>query len=93
MKLILNSSVTMIIIDKVSMLPSNYLTLLDERLKLICNSLQDFNIMSILLSSDFVQIPSLCGIDLHKVLYMSKNNIERKASNLFSNFEIFHMNK
>ena len=93
MKRILNSSVTMIIIDEVSMLPSNYLALLDERLKLIYDSLQNFGGISILLSGDFVQMPSLGGTDLYKVLYVRKNNVERKASSLFSNFEIFHMNK
>ena len=39
MKPILNSSITIIIIDEVSILPSNYLELLDERLKLIYDSL------------------------------------------------------
>ena len=54
MKRILSSSVTMTIIDEVSILPSNYLALLDERLKLIYDSLQNFGGMSILLSGDFV---------------------------------------
>ena len=93
MKRILKFSIKMIIIDEVSILPSNYLVLLDERLKLIYDSLQNFGGMSILLSGDFVQMPSLGGTDLHKVLYVRKNNVERKASSLFSNFEIFHMNK
>ena len=47
MKRVLNSSIIMIIIDKVSMTPSNYLILLDERLKLIYNSLKNFNRISI----------------------------------------------
>ena len=38
-------------------------------------------------------MPSLGGTDLCKVLHVRKNNVERKASSLFSNFEIFHMNK
>ena len=88
MKRILNSSVTMIIIDEVSILPSNYLTLLDERLRLIYNSLQNFSRMSILLSSDFVQISTLGGIDLHKVLYVRKKMLKGKlvAYSLISNF-------
>ena len=88
MKCILSSTIIIIIIDEVSMIVSNYLKLLDERLKLIYDPIQNFSIIYTLLSSDFLQMPSLDGIDLCKVLHVRKTilKVNLVAYSLISNF-------
>jgi hypothetical protein len=54
----------MVMVDKVSMLSTQFLVLLDTRLQSIYNSDQTFGGISILLIGDFIQLPVTTGCDL-----------------------------
>ena len=79
-------------IDKVSMLPSYFLTLLDTRLKTMYNPKLDFGGIAILLIGDFMQLPvAASGRDLYRVMYGSVSGDDAAARALFAKFKVIEM--
>jgi hypothetical protein len=77
----------MIVVDEVSMLSTQFLALLDTRLRSIYNSDQTFGGISILLIGDFIQLP-VTGHDLWSVMYGSVSCKDGTAHNLLQQFHV-----
>ena len=82
----------LIIIDEVSMISTEYLVLLDSRLRLIYDSNKLFGRKYMLLSGDFLQIESMFGSQLCKSLYVLVTTNTAQARDLFSVLNFFYIN-
>ena len=75
------------------MLSIENLVLLDERLRTIYNSNLEFRGKSIILCSDFLQMPCIGGTPICKAMYIPSNSTQVTGKYLFSKFRIFQMNQ
>ena len=87
------SSLKVVVVDEVSMLPSTFLCLLDSRLRSIYNPNDLFGGISILLLGDFVQLPVTAGRSLFQVMYGVVTTNDAKARALFSNFQVVELDQ
>ncbi len=76
----------MVVVDELSMLSAQFLVLLDTRLLSMYKHDQIFGGISILLISDFTQLPVTTGRDLWSVMYGSVSGNDVTARNLFQQF-------
>ncbi len=74
------------VVDEVSMLSTQFLVLLDSRLRAIYKPDVPFGGISILLIGDFVQLPVTSGRDLWSVMYGNVTDNDATARNLFNCF-------
>jgi hypothetical protein len=84
----------LVVVDEVSMLQTSFLTLLDTRLRAMYKSNIAFGGISVLLAGDFLQLPTIFGEDLYKVLYTTQILASKgaQAAQLFKKFQVFNMN-
>jgi hypothetical protein len=75
-----------VVVDEVSMLSSQFLVLLDTRIRSMYTSDQTFGGTSILLIGDFIQLPVTTGRDLWSVMYGTVSGNDGTARNLFQQF-------
>ncbi len=80
-----------VVVDEVSMLSTQFLVLLDSRLRAMYNPEKLFGGISILLNGDFVQLPVTSGCDLWSVMYGSVTGSDAAARNLFQLFCIHEL--
>ena len=85
------NSLRLVIIDEVSMLPADFLVLLDERLRTMYQAHLPFGGISILLVGDFLQLPVTSGHDLYRVMYSGISSQDLKARALFERFRVYNM--
>jgi hypothetical protein len=74
------------VVDEVSMLCTQFLVLLDTRLRSMYNSDQTFGGISILLIGDFIQLPVTAGCDLWSGMYGTVSGKDGTARDLFQQF-------
>ncbi len=74
------------VVDKISMLSTQFLVLLDTRLQSMYKHDQLFGGISILLIGDFIQLPATTGCDLWSVMYGSVSGNDGTARELFQQF-------
>ena len=87
-----NDKVSLVVIDEVSMISAEFLVLLDERLRLVYNGDKIFGGIHIVLSGDYLQMPTSFGTALCHALYLTTTSEKAKARSLFSAFKVFHIN-
>jgi hypothetical protein len=75
-----------VVVDEVSMLSTQFLVLLDSRLRAIYKPGVPFGGISILLIGDFIQLPVTSGRDLWSVMYDNVTGNDATARNLFNYF-------
>ncbi len=80
-----------VVVDEVSMLSTQFLVLLDSRLRAIYTPDVPFGGISILLIGDFVQLPVTSGRDLWSVMYGNVTGNDAIACNLFQMFRIHEL--
>ncbi len=80
-----------VVVDEVSMLSTQFLILLDSRLRAIYKPDVPFGGISILLIGDFVQLPVTAGRDLRSVMYGNVTGNDATARNLFQMFRIHEL--
>ena len=80
-----------VVVDEVSMLSTQFLILLDSRLRAIYKPDVPFGGISILLIGDFVQLPVTSGRDLWSVMYGNVTGNDATARNLFQMFRIHEL--
>ncbi len=80
-----------VVVDEVSMLSTQFLVLLDSRLRAIYKLDVPFGGISILLIGDFVQLPVTSGRDLWSVMYGNVTGNDATARNLFQMFCIHEL--
>ena len=76
----------MVVVDEVSMLSTQFLVLLDTRLRSMYKSDQTFGGISVLLIGDFIQLPVTTGRDLWSVMYGTVSGNDGTARELFQQF-------
>jgi hypothetical protein len=76
----------MVVVDEVSVLSTQFLVLLDTRFQSMYNSDQTFGGISMLLISDFIQLPVTTGRDLWSVMYGTVSGNDSTACDLFQQF-------
>jgi hypothetical protein len=76
----------MVVVDEVSMLSTQFLVLLDTRLRSMYEPDQIFGGISILLIGDFIQLPVTTGRDLWSGMYCTVSGNDGCAHNLFQQF-------
>ncbi len=82
------SQLKMVVVDKVSMLSTQFLVLLDTRLRSMYKHDQTFGGITILLIGDFIQLPVTTGHDLWSVMYGTVSGKDGCACNLFQQFHV-----
>ena len=87
-----SDDVDLIIVDEVSMISAEYLVLLDSRLRLLYDSSLPFGGKHVLLSRDYLQMPSTFGTHLCTSLYLTTDTNKTNTRQLFSLFSVFHIN-
>ncbi len=85
------SKLKIVVVDEVSMLSTQFLILLDSRLRAIYKPDVPFGGISILLIGDFVQLPVTSGRDLWSVMYGNVTGNDATARNLFQMFRIHEL--
>ncbi len=78
----------MVVVDEVSILSTQFLVLLDTRLRSMYNHDQTFGGTSILLIGDFIQFPVTTGRDLWSVMYGTVSGNDVTARYLFQQFHV-----
>jgi hypothetical protein len=78
----------MVVVDEVSMLSAQFLVLLDTRLRSMYKSDQTFGGISVLLISDFIQLPVTIGRDLWSVMYGTVSGNDGTAHESFQQFRV-----
>jgi hypothetical protein len=76
----------MVVVNEVSMLSTQFLVLLDPRLRSMYIHDQTFGGISVLLVGDFIQLPETTGRDLWSVMYGTVSGNDRTARELFQQF-------
>ncbi len=76
----------MVVVDKFSMLSTEFLVLLDTRLQSMYKHDQSFGGISILLIGVFIQLPVTTGPDLWSVMYGTVSGNDGTARELFQQF-------
>ncbi len=76
----------MVVVDEVSMLSTQFLLLLDSRLRSMYKPDQTFGGISVLLIGDFIQLPVTSGRDLWSVMYGTVSGNDGTARELFQQF-------
>ena len=82
-KLHFNENVAMIIIDETSMIPCEFLVLLDERLRVIYDPLMSFREKHIVLCGNFLQMETMFGSALCKGIHLTITEDEIKGQASF----------
>ncbi len=80
-----------VVVDKLSMLNTKFLVLLDTRLRSMYNPDGLFGGISILLIGDFIQLPVTTGRDLWSVMYGTVNGNDATARNLFQQLHVHEL--
>ncbi len=80
-----------VVVDEVSMLNTEFLVLLDTRLRSMYNPGVRFGGISILLIGDFIQLPVTTGRDLWSVVYGTVNGNDATMRNLFQQFHVHEL--
>ena len=78
-------------VDKVSMLSTNFIVLVDTRLRSMYDPDKLFGGISILFIGDFVQLPVTTGRDLWSVMYGIVSGNDANARNLFQKFQVHEL--
>ena len=91
MRVLFDKNVAVIIVDEVSMFSGKNLSLLDRRLRQLYSPSKVFGGMSVLLAGDFLQLRVIGGVDLYKVMYVTRNAVEVSAQDLFRRFRVIEM--
>ena len=90
-KAIGGNQLKIVVIDEVSMLSTQFLVLLDSRLRAMYNPEQPFGGISIMLLGNFIQLPVVTGRDLWSIMYGNVNGDDATAQNLFQQFHIHEL--
>jgi hypothetical protein len=80
-----------VIVDEVSMLSTNFIVLLDTRLRSMYDPDKLFGGISILFIGDFVQLPVTTGRDLWSVMHGIVSGNDANARNLFQKFQVHEL--
>ena len=91
MRTLFNMDVAVVVVDEVSMLSAENLTLLDRRLRQLYDPSKVFGGVSVLLVGDFLQLRVIGGADLYKIMYVARNAVEVSDQDLFRRFRVFEM--
>ena len=75
-------------VDEVSMLSTQFLVLLDTRLRSMYKHDQSFGGISVLLIGDFIQLPVTTGCDLWSVMYGPVSGNDGTTRELFQQFYV-----
>ncbi len=78
----------MVVVDEVSMLSTQFLVLLDTRLRSMYKPDQTFGDISVLLIGDFIQLPVTTGRDLWSVMYGSVSGNDGTAREIYEQFRV-----
>ena len=93
LKITFDETVGLIIVDEVSMFSAQHFNLMDHRLRTIYDNNKPFGGISIILSGDFLQIEVPRGRELYRVMYVPRDEEERKTRDLFAKFKFFDLTK
>jgi hypothetical protein len=78
----------LVVVDEVSMLEARFLILLDTRLKAMYEPDKMFGGIPVLLLGDFLQLKTIVGTALYKLMYGHIKTEETQAKALFSQFKV-----
>ncbi len=81
----------LVVVDKVSMLSTQFFVLLDTRLGSMYKHNQSFGSISIFLIGDFIQLPVTTGRDLWSVMYGTVSGNDGTARELFQQFCVMEL--
>jgi hypothetical protein len=90
-KLLGRNLLKMVVVDEVSMLSTQFLVLLDTRLRSMYKHDQSFGGIYILLIGEFIQLPVTTGHDLWSVMYGTVSGNDGTARELFQQFRVMEL--
>ena len=90
MKNVFTENVELIIVDEVSMIPSDFIVMMDRKLRQVYDSSMMFGEEHILLSGDFLQMKPI-GTSICKSLCLCMSNTDVNCRSLISSFKVFHI--